>query len=210
MDIMYRTLLHVSKRYSSSQASKLVKPPVALFGLEGSYTTAVYSAASKQSKLEAVEKDLIKISQTLETDIRFREFLVNPLIPVSQKKEILKTVATTKLGSCDVTVNLLHVLAENGRLKLLPQVAKSLIRVMQVSRGELVATVYTAKQIDASTQKDIESGLKGFTDKKLAVKFSVDPSIMGGIIVDFGGEHYIDMSIKSKMKVYSDLLQQAV
>ena len=207
---MQRTLVQVCRTYSSQAASSLVKPPVPQFGVQGSYTTAVYSAASKQSKLDAVEKDLRKISETIEKDVKFKEFLINPLINVNQKKEILKETLGKKLGATDVTLNLVQAMAENGRLKLLPQVAKSFLKVMAVSRGEVEATVYTAKAVDAATQKEIEASLKGFTNKKLTVKMAVDPSIIGGVVVDFGGEHYIDMSIRSKVKVYSDLIQQAV
>lgn len=206
---MQRSLVQAGRMYSS-QASKMVKPPVPQFGVSGSYTAAVYSAASKQSKLEVVEKDLRKISETLEHDTKFKEFLSNPLMKISQKKEILKEALGKKLGASDVTIQLVHTMAENGRLKLLPQVAKNFLKVMSVSRGEVEATIYTAKPVDAATQKELEASLKGFTNKKLTVKMAVDPAIIGGVVVDFGGEHYIDMSIRSKVKVYSDLIQQAV
>lgn len=37
-----------------------MQPPIQVFGMEGRYATALFSAASKQKSLEAVEKDLIK------------------------------------------------------------------------------------------------------------------------------------------------------
>jgi len=37
----------------------LLQPPVQVFGLEGRYATALFSAASKQKTLDVVEKDLI-------------------------------------------------------------------------------------------------------------------------------------------------------
>lgn len=37
------------------------QPPVQVFGLEGRYATALYSAASKQKALDSVEKDLVSI-----------------------------------------------------------------------------------------------------------------------------------------------------
>lgn len=38
----------------------LVQPPIQVFGVEGRYATALYSAASKQKSLDVVEKDLLK------------------------------------------------------------------------------------------------------------------------------------------------------
>ena len=38
-----------------------LKPPVQIYGIEGRYATALYSAASKQNKLEQVEKELLRV-----------------------------------------------------------------------------------------------------------------------------------------------------
>jgi len=201
----------VLARSFSTPASALVKPPVGLFGVEGRYTTALYSAASKNKKLDAVEKDLRKVSAALENDIKFKEFLYNPLVQKNLKNEILNQTLTGKLGATDLTVNLIQAMVENGRVKYLPAVIKQYIRVMEVSRGELEVTVITAKPLtEEAVKKELEGALKGFTKNTLKIKMSVDPSIIGGLIVDFGGEHYIDMSIRSKIKLYTDLVQQPV
>lgn len=34
------------------------QPPVAVFGIEGRYATALYSAAMKEKKIDSVEKDM--------------------------------------------------------------------------------------------------------------------------------------------------------
>ena len=38
----------------------MLQPSLQVFGLEGRYATALFSAASKQKSLDAVEKDLVK------------------------------------------------------------------------------------------------------------------------------------------------------
>uniref|UniRef100_A0A7N5P315 ATP synthase peripheral stalk subunit OSCP, mitochondrial n=1 Tax=Ailuropoda melanoleuca TaxID=9646 RepID=A0A7N5P315_AILME len=45
--------------------SKLVRPPVQVYGIEGRYATALYSAASKQNKLEQVEKELLRVAKSV-------------------------------------------------------------------------------------------------------------------------------------------------
>lgn len=39
---------------------------------------------------------------------------------------------------------------------------------------------------------------------------NIDKSILGGLVIDFDGEHYIDMSIKKKFNQYAGLLRQPV
>lgn len=200
-----------SIRQFSSQAGKMVRTPIPLFGLEGRYTMALFSAASKQQQLDAVEKDLKKLHDTIDRDTKFREFLANPLINATQKKEIISKTVQSKLGVSDLTVNLLNAMTDAGRLKLLSSVAKSYIKVMQVTRGELEVTVITASPVtDDATRKEIEAAVKGFTSKQLLINYRVDPSIRGGLIVDFGGENYVDLSLRSKLKAYSDVIKQGL
>lgn len=72
--------------------NKLVKPPFPLFGIEGRYTTALYSAGYKQKKLDLIEADLKKITELCEKDRPFRELLVNPLVKVSGHSFIAVTI----------------------------------------------------------------------------------------------------------------------
>lgn len=37
------------------------QPPVQVYGIEGRYATALYSAASKENKLDQVEKELLRM-----------------------------------------------------------------------------------------------------------------------------------------------------
>lgn len=46
------------KREKSSYSASSLQAPIQVFGVEGRYATALYSAASKEKKLDVVEKDL--------------------------------------------------------------------------------------------------------------------------------------------------------
>ncbi|CAG2164722.1 unnamed protein product [Oppiella nova] len=213
---MSRTLLSLQSlssmamRSASTAASPMVRTPIPLFGIDGRYISALYSAASKQKKLETVDNELKTLLKVTQQDSRFKDLLFNPLIKAFEKKDIINRCLPS-LKLTELTLNLIGVLSENGRIKLFPTVAKGFNRVMSISRGELECTVTTAKPIDDNTRKEIEQSLNGFVKgQKLSMTLVVDPKIMGGIQVDFGGEHYIDMSMRSKFNLYSNLIKQAV
>lgn len=42
-----------------------LKPPIQVYGVEGRYATALFSAASKQKKLDQVEQELGKVSVSI-------------------------------------------------------------------------------------------------------------------------------------------------
>lgn len=122
---------------TSNAVQQMVRPPVQVFGMEGRYATALFSAASKQKQLDAVEKELVKFQTTLKTDMKLREFIENPTIKRNLKAEGLKAVCS-KISLTPQSSNLLQLLAENGRLKKINQVINAYKTIMAAHRGEVL------------------------------------------------------------------------
>lgn len=188
----------------------MIKTPIPVFGIEGRYASALFSAASKQKQLDAVEKDLVALQQAYKSDPKLKEFLVNPSIKRALKADALKHVAT-KVNYSVSTSNLLQALAENGRLKKIDQVINMFKLVMAAHRGDVVCEVVSAKPLDSSQRSALESALKKFLKPNENIKLTakVDPEIIGGIVVSIG-DKYVDLSVASKVKKYKDLISAAV
>lgn len=58
---------------------------------------------------------------------------------------------------------------------------------------------------------ELEAALKSFLKQgqKLLLTEKVDPAIIGGLVVSIG-DKYVDMSIASKIKKYTDIITAAV
>lgn len=193
---------------TSSAASQLVKAPVQVFGVEGRYATALYSAATKLKQLESVEKDLTAIQKAIRTNPKIKDSIASPIIQRKKMAAALKDAAAqTKMSAA--TSNLLEVMAENGRLKRLDGVITAFNTIMAGHRGEVVCEVITAKPLDSAQLQQLEAALKKFVSAKESIQLTtkVDPTIMGGMVVSIG-DKYIDMSIASKVKKYTEILQQ--
>ncbi|XP_065354885.1 ATP synthase subunit O, mitochondrial [Calliphora vicina] len=190
-------------------STKMVKPPVQVFSMEGRYATALYSAATKTNQLDQVEKDLSALRNTLKEDKKLREQITSPIINKKVMATTLKESAN-KLRWAPSTGNLLGLLADNGRLNVLDGVINAFQIIMAAHRGEIVCEVVTAKPLDSSQNKQLESALKAFlkNNETLKITSRVDPSIIGGIIVSIG-DKYVDMSIASKVKMYTDVISSA-
>ncbi|XP_076236170.1 ATP synthase subunit O, mitochondrial [Calliopsis andreniformis] len=200
----------IARSFSSTSAvQQMVKPPIQVFGVEGRYATALYSAASKQKSLNNVEKDLIKLQDVLKKDKTLNEFVKNPSIKRKDKVEGLKAVST-KMSLSKETGNLLALLAENGRLGKVDSVINTFKLLMAASRGEVVCEVITAKPLDADMKAKLETALKGFLSKGQTILLTakVDPAIIGGMVVSIG-DKYVDMSVASKVKKYTEIITAA-
>ena len=113
--IMARNLSVLTRQFSTSTANRaLVKTPVPVYGIEGRYSAALFSAANKKSALDVVESDLKKLQGAMKSDARFNQFLMDPTVKTNLKIDGL-TGASKKLGFNDLTKNLLFALAENNR-----------------------------------------------------------------------------------------------
>lgn len=76
-----------SIRLASGSSSGMVKTPIPIFGIDGRYVTALWSAASKHKKLDAVNTELKRILELTARgkpsyDRRFADLLFNPLVKV--------------------------------------------------------------------------------------------------------------------------------
>ncbi|XP_065332038.1 ATP synthase subunit O, mitochondrial [Cloeon dipterum] len=205
-----RAILSVRAFSSSAAAKQLVKTPIQVFGLEGRYASALYSAASKEKKLEVVEKELVGLKNQMKADARLQEFIKDPSMKRLVKKDILTKIAGV-LKLSNLSTNLLTLLAENGRLKNLDTVISTFKNLMAAHRGEVVCEVTTAKTLDEATKKELESALKGFlkSNQTLLLTTKVNPELLGGMIVSIG-DKYVDMSIASKVKKMTEVISAAV
>ena len=200
------SVLQTVKSTSSDSPSALVSPPIHVFGVEGRYASALFSAASKQNKLDQIDADFQKLDNLLSKHKSIADLFRNPGVTREQRFTLLKDI-----GLSDMTRTTLETFIDNRREKRLTKFVSVMNRLMSANRGELLCRVITAKPLDAKLRGELDSVLKQFSKKeeKLNVETSVDPSIMGGMIVEIG-DRYIDMSIASKIKAYTEILTSNV
>ncbi|XP_011892982.1 PREDICTED: ATP synthase subunit O, mitochondrial [Cercocebus atys] len=115
--------------------AKLVRPPVQVYGIEGRYATALYSAASKQNKLEQVEKELLRVAQILK-EPKVAASVLNPYVKRSIKVKSLNDI-TAKERFSPLTTNLISEYPlEGATLSELKTVLKSFLSQGQVLKLE--------------------------------------------------------------------------
>ena len=57
-----------------------------MFGIEGRYAHAMYSAAAGQKSLEQVEKELSQVDQLIKSNVKLSEYLPNPTLDKFKKQ----------------------------------------------------------------------------------------------------------------------------
>ncbi|KAL9969417.1 hypothetical protein ACROYT_G021634 [Oculina patagonica] len=201
-----RNLSVSSARYAELAA----KPPIQVFGIEGRYAHAMYSAAAKQNSLEKVEGELSKVDELISTNDKLSEYLANPTLDKYKKQSLLTDVLKSQKYS-DLTVNLFGTLAENNRLRLVHNVVVAFGKLMSAARGEVLCAITTAKELDSSQLKELQTALKVFVKQTetLKIETKVDPTVIGGMVIEIGDKR-IDMSMATKIKNITNALRESV
>ena len=76
---------------------------------------------------------------------------------------------------------------------------------------KVYAEITVADELSAAQKKSLEKSLSSFVEKgsKVSVEYKVDPSILGGLVVDVGDKH-INMSILARVQQLQNLINQPI
>ena len=172
--------------------------------LAGRYATALFELARDEKQLEAVGTSLAALKQALADSDDLRTLTTSPLTSRDEALRAVKAVAASmKLDP--ITSNFLGVLAQNRRLAKLPEIIRAFGLLAAAHRGETSAEVISARPLDDDQVAAIRSNLKSRLGRDVTVDLSVDPAILGGLVVKVGSQ-MIDGSIRTKL----DTLAQAM
>ncbi|KDO33474.1 ATP synthase F1 [Saprolegnia parasitica CBS 223.65] len=180
--------------------AKMHAPKLSLFGLHAKYANALYSVASKQNVLEAVEGELKTIHEEIAKNPTFAEFLKDPTIARGEKKADIAKVMDAAKFSKPVS-GLFTVLAENGRLGDAKHVIAAYNRLMRAHRGEVQAKITSADPLTKEQLAQVQTALKARIQKgeTLLLETVVDPTILGGLKVQIA-DLFIDLSLSTKIE----------
>ncbi|XP_022148716.1 ATP synthase subunit O, mitochondrial-like isoform X2 [Momordica charantia] len=200
----------VSRNYStaSTKNEEKVKVPLALFGGSGNYASALYLAAVKANVLDKVETELLDLVAASQRSATFSQFTRDLSVPADTRVKAINDISAAAKFS-EVIKNFLVVLAENGRLRYIDSIAKRFLELTMAHRGEVKAIVTTVIPLPPEEEKELKETLQDIIGqgKKVKLEQKIDPSILGGLVVEFG-EKVFDMSIKTRARQMERFLRE--
>ena len=165
--------------------------------LSGRYATALFELARDSKALSQVEASLATVAKALAESTDFKALTASPLVSRGDAAKAVAAVAKSlKLDA--TTANFLGVLAENRRLGQLPAIIRSFRQLAAAHRGETTAEVISAHPLSADQVDALKQQLRTRVGREVAVDLSVDPSLLGGLVVKIGSQ-MIDSSIKTRL-----------
>jgi F-type H+-transporting ATPase subunit delta len=180
------------------------KASVAL-GLSGRYATALFDLAVEAKSLDAVAASLATLKDAMAQSADLKTLMTSPMVTRSAAAAgVAGVAASLKLDS--LTSNFLGVLARNRRLAALPAIIRDFSALTAARRGEISAQVTAAHKLSAAQQKALAAKLKAGLGRDVALDITVDPAILGGLIVRVGSR-MIDSSLKTRLGALGQALK---
>jgi F-type H+-transporting ATPase subunit delta len=163
------------------------------------------SAARTYSKalLEAAGTDANRVADELESFVDLAhsapvewDQLVGPGIPATARKAAIDGLMAE---ARPMTRNLLKVLVDHGRLIDAVEIAAEFRRLVREREQQLEVAVTTPIELSDELRTKLERSLSESTGKQVNLHASVDPDIIGGLIVRYG-DTLVDTSLRGRLE----------
>ena len=165
--------------------------------LPGRYASALFELASEGGTVTAVESDLEKLAAALAESAELRALIRNPEVSREALGRVFAGLGE-QLELDRLTRNFLGVLAQNRRVAGLPAVIRAFQTIAATQRGEITAEVATAHPLTGDQLAALEQKLRAREGRTVKLRTSVDPDLLGGIVVTIGSQR-VDNSIRTRL-----------
>jgi F-type H+-transporting ATPase subunit delta len=142
----------------------------------------------------------------LESDATIRAFLQTPKVDLAAKKAALRAAFAGRVDP--LVLNFLLVVLEKRRQALIAEIAREYSSLLDEKRGRLHVQVTLARSPDAAAREAITQELTRILGRTAIAHVTVDPKIIGGIVVRYG-DSILDGSVRRRLAGMRSRLYEA-
>jgi F-type H+-transporting ATPase subunit delta len=166
-------------------------------GVASRYAQSLFDIALESKALTKVEEQLSAFEAMLNDSEDLRRLIASPVFSTEEQINAVQAIAK-KAGLDGLVGNFLNVVASNRRLFVLPAMISAFREIAAGHKGVVTADVTSALKLTAAQEKELKATLKDVAGKDVDINVTVDPSLLGGLIVKIGSRQ-IDTSLRTKL-----------
>jgi F-type H+-transporting ATPase subunit delta len=166
-------------------------------GMAGRYASALFELAREAKTVDAVKGDLDRFAALLAESPDLTRLVRSPVFSTEDQLRAL-TVVLERVALGSLAVNFLKLVTTNRRLYAIGDMIKAFAVLYARHKGEVTAAVTVAEPLGDKQRGALEEALKSVTTENVALTVTVDPAIIGGLIVKLGSR-MVDTSLRTKL-----------
>lgn len=162
------------------------------------YAESLFDLAKEENKVTQYLDDIKLVGEVLDSDPQIVQFFNHVLIENDKKIQLLDQ--SFKGNVNQYVLNFLKLLVQSRRIRYIDDIVKSYIKLSNQYLGIEEGMIYTPYELTDQQIQDIEKAISQKENKKVTLKVSIDPSLLGGIKVQIANRIY-DGTIKNKVEM---------
>jgi F-type H+-transporting ATPase subunit delta len=166
-------------------------------GVAERYASALFDLARDESRIDDTEAQLADLATMIEESGDLRRLIQSPVFSAEDQQRAIGAIAD-RAGIRGLTGNFLRLVARNRRLFALPGIIRAFRQMAAAARGEVTAEVTSAQPLSDEQVAALKAVLKEKLGKDVTLSASVNPALLGGLIVKVGSR-MIDTSLRTRL-----------
>ena len=162
------------------------------------YATALLQQSIEAKNLDVVIKDVDALRNVLLSSEEFSRIVKNPALSKRDAKKALINILEA-MGVSNGVKGLATVLSENRRAFALAATLDAFKVLVNEHKGIVKAEVISAAELSDDQKASVAIAVEKVVGTQVEIVYSVDSSIIGGLIVKVGSK-MLDASIQTKLE----------
>ncbi len=166
------------------------------------YAQAAFEQAQEEGKFSDWT-DMLEFLKLIVSDDDMKTVLDNPRLDGEFMANFILDIGSDQLS--ETGQNFVRVLADAGRLTLLPEITELFSEKRAEAEGTVEVEVISAYPLNDDQESSISKAMAEHFGKKIEITSHVNETLIGGVVIKTG-DSVIDTSIKGRLKELSNVI----
>ena len=171
------------------------------------YAQALYDLAKEENLTEVILQQMTALQQSFEEEPDFLRLMGAANLSKEERCQILDEAFRGKTEP--YVLNFMKILTEKGYMRYFSDCAKAYRDAYNADHGILPVKAVTALPLTQDQIQRLTQKLAKITGKSIDLSCRTDPSILGGVRLDYDGKR-VDGTVQSRLDAIGKLLKNTV
>ena len=168
------------------------------------YGTALFMLACEKDTKHEINGALDIVAAVFDENPEYIEFLSSPSVSIDER---LSAIEQAFSSLPEDVVSYLQLLTERGRIGGFRESVEEYRQLLAASEHVVHAKVTTTVPLTEDEKTALSKKLEGLCRSSVAMEFSLDPALLGGVIVEVDGR-ILDGSVRHHLNEVKDVISR--
>lgn len=169
------------------------------------YAEALFALACENGKEGRFMEALEEVGKIFEEAPEYPEFLASPSIPLQERLNAIEAAFGDAVP--EYLLSWLELLCEKGRIGYFSECVKEYRALLNAKQSVVTAKVTSAVALTDKELEALKQKLEKISGNTILPVCSVDPALLGGVVVEIGGK-VIDGSLRHRLQRVKEVMEQ--